>query len=281
MAENEEVTTDRLAGLLNHYRLSARVFHSGAFCGAEGFDGEHGYIHFVRSGSLEVHAAAHAPMWIDQPSVLFYPRRAPHRFQTRPGDAADLVCAAVDMGSVAGNPLALALPEMMLIPLAQLPELGVTLELLFAEAFGEHCGRQAAIDRICEYVLIQLLRYLMDRGLARGGLLAGLADPRLARAIAAMHAAPDRPWTLEELAKVAGMSRARFAVHFRDTVGATPGHYLAGWRINVACRLLRMGRPVGLVADRVGYAGAPALARAFRARLGCSPTEWLAGQGAL
>ncbi len=281
MSESKDVSTDRLAGLLNHYRLSARVFHSGAFCGVEGFDGEHGYLHFIRSGSLEVQAAAHAPMRIDQPSLLFYPRRAPHRFQTRPGDAADLVCASVDLDSAAGNPLALALPEVVRIPLAELPGLAVTLELLFAEAFGEHCGRQAAIDRICEYLLIQLLRYLMDRGLACGGLLAGMADPRLARAIAAMHAAPGRPWTLEELAEVAGMSRARFAVRFRETVGATPGHYLAGWRINVACRLLRSGRPVGLVADRVGYAGAPALARAFRAHLGCSPTEWLAEHGAV
>lgn len=268
--------TDRLAGLLNHYSLSARVFHSGALCGAKRFDRDHGYIHVLRQGPLEVSAEVHPPMQINEPCLLFYPRGAPHRFHAPAAAGADLVCATVDLGSTSGNPLALALPEVLRISLEELPELSTTLDLLFAEAFANHCGRQAAIDRLCEYLLIQLLRFLMDRGFAHGGLLAGLADPRLARAISAMHEAPAQDWSLEALADRAGMSRARFAARFREVVGQTPGHYLAAWRINVACSLLRQGRPVALAADRVGYASAPALARAFRAHLGCSPSEWLA-----
>ena len=137
-----------------------------------------------------------------------------------------------------------------------MPGLGPTLELLFAEAERDQCGRQAAIDRLCELLLIQLLRYLMDGRLGATGLLAGLADPKLARAITAMHDAPQTAWSLEALAAQAGMSRARFAAAFKDAVGVTPGDYLADWRMNVSCTLLKQGRPVAVVADRVGY-GSP------------------------
>ena len=93
----------------------------------------------------------------------------------------------------------------------------------------------------------------------RRRLLAGLADKRLARAINAMHAEPGHAWTLESLAAAASMSRARFAVRFRETVGMTPMAYLGEWRLSVAQSLLRQGRGVQAVADRVGYASASAL----------------------
>ena len=127
-------------------------------------------------------------------------------------------------------------------------------------------------------LLIQLLRYLMDGRLGATGLLAGLADPKLARAITAMHDAPQTAWSLEALAAKAGMSRARFAAAFKDAVGVTPGDYLADWRMNVSCTLLKQGRPVAVVADRVGYGSPNALARAFRVRMGCAPRDWLAQQ---
>lgn len=272
--------TDRLAGLLKHYSLRAEVFHSGRLCGSTPFGGRHGYIHLLRAGALEVLSPAHPPQQLSEPAAIFYPRMAEHRFIPSAECVPDLVCASVEMGSAAGNPLALALPVVTVVPLAVLPQLGRLLELLFEEAMQDHCGRQAAIDRLCELVLIHLLRHLMDEGEATAGLLAGLADPRLARAISAIHDAPAQAWSLEALAARAGMSRARFASAFRERVGCTPGDYLAQWRINVACSLLRRGRPVGLVADQVGYASAPALARAFRARLGCAPTEWLGRQAA-
>jgi transcriptional regulator GlxA family with amidase domain len=76
-------------------------------------------------------------------------------------------------------------------------------------------------------VIVQLLRDLMDQKRLELGLLAGLADPRLAKAINAMHADPARGWSLEALATVAGMSRAHFAVRFRETVGLTHMAYLS------------------------------------------------------
>ena len=265
---------DRLAALLRHFQLSARLFHAGPMCGRQPFDGASGFIHLLRAGTVEVRSAVHDGWRIDTPSVIFYPRPAAHLFVT-PADApVDLVCAAVDLGSAAGNPLAMALPPALHLPLAQVPGLGATLELLFAEAAERHCGWQAAVDRLCELLLIQLLRHLMDAGEASAGLLAGLADARLAKAISAVHERPAAPWSLDAMAAAAGMSRARFAVKFRDTVGMTPGNYLSEWRLGLAQSLLRRGKPVNVVANEVGYANASALSRVFAARKGVPPTTW-------
>ena len=270
--------TDRLAGLLRHYVLRARVFHSGSLCGSKLYDEDSGYIHLLRAGAVDVSSRAHGPLRLERPSLLFYPRPTPHRIDADDDAPVDLLCAMVELGSAAGNPLAQALPLVSVLDLCELPQLTNLLEMLFDEAGGNHCGRQAAIDRLCELVLIHLLRELMDRGSASAGLLAGLAEPRLARTLSAIHDAPGQPWSLTSLASLAGMSRARFASAFRDQIGCTPGHYLAHWRIQVACNLLRRGRPVGHIADEVGYGSAQALARAFRTHLGCSPLVWLRRQ---
>lgn len=168
-----------------------------------------------------------------------------------------------------------ALPDLMVIRLRDMPNLDQALQLLFLEAAQQHCGRQAVLDRLMEVVFIQILRDAMEQQRLQVGLLAGLADTRLAKAFNAMHRAPARPWTLEQLAQQSGMSRARFASHFHDVVGITPGNYLTQWRLANAQSLLRQGKPVQWVSDTVGYGSASALSRAFRAQLGLSPTEWL------
>jgi transcriptional regulator GlxA family with amidase domain len=128
---------------------------------------------------------------------------------------------------------------------------------------------------LCELLLIRLLRFCLDRGIAKGGALSGLADQRLAKALTAMHADPAREWELSEMADLAGMSRARFAVHFRDITGETPANYLASWRITLAQGLLRAGRPLKHVSHEVGYGSPSALTRAFVRKVGASPMHWL------
>ncbi|MGE0621146.1 MAG: cupin domain-containing protein [Pseudomonadales bacterium] len=267
---------DRLVWLLERFDLRAEVFHSGRIrqCVFHREDEGVGHMHVLRGGSVRLTAPGSAARQVSEPSVIFYLNPTTHALDPGP-DGADLVCANVDFGVGRGNPMRLALPEVAVLPLALAPDLDATLTLLFREAAGDHCGRQAVLDRLSEVALIQLFRELMDRKLMEVGLLAGLADARLARAINAMHARPDQAWTLDALAGEAGMSRARFAVRFRDIVGMTPGSYLAEWRLGLAQSLLRRGRPVSVVASEVGYANASALSRAFTAQKGMSPRAWL------
>ena len=268
---------DRLSLLLRRFSLSAGVFYSGQICGVHGFDRDtqRGHVHLIKRGPVELIGGPDGPVSIAEPSLLFMPRPYAHRLIANDRDGADVVCANIQFGAGGRNPITDSLPSLVLIPLAELTKAEALLDLLYDEAFSENCGRQAALDRLCEILLIRLLRYCLDRGLAQGGTLAGLADPRLAKALVAVHDAPTQTWTLEEMADLAGMSRARFAVHFREVTGETPADYLASWRITLAQGLLRAGRPLKHVALDVGYGSASALTRAFIRKIGQPPTHWL------
>jgi transcriptional regulator GlxA family with amidase domain len=174
------------------------------------------------------------------------------------------------------NPLIASLPEPLVLPLNALPELAPTLQLLFSEASSESPGRQAAMDRLFEYLFVLLIRSAMNANLIDSGVLMGLSDLRLGKAIGGMHKHPETSWSLEQLAQRAGMSRARFAAHFRQVVGMTPFDYLTNWRLGVAQTMLRKGNSLKLIASAVGYANATALTRVFTQRIGMPPSEWLA-----
>lgn len=271
---------DKLAALFDRFAPKISVFYTGNLCHLVDFDTAEssGYLHILKSGALTVKSTTGPEMRFEKPTLLFLPNSKFHRFEPDATCGADLMCATVDLGGKQGNPLALGLPEQMVIPLATIPALEPTLELLTAEAFGEYSARQAAMNRLVEYFLILLLRHVIDNGVIEGGILAALGDPRLAPAIAAMHDQPQRTWTLEDLAMAAGMSRARFADHFRKVVERTPMEYLTQWRMTVAQQLIRQGKPVKTIASDVGYNSPAALTRAFTKTIGQSPRAWLCEQ---
>lgn len=271
---------DRLAALLEHFSVSARVFQAGALCGINELDGsgDSGQLHLIRSGEVEVRHGGAVAAQIAKPSLLLYPRPMAHRFITDPERGADFACAQLNFGGGAANPIAAALPAFTCLPLDQIQGAGGVLSLLFDEAFQRNCGRQAMLDRLFEVVLIQVLRQLMEQGLVQAGMLAGLSHPRLRIALVAMHEQPAQDWSLEALAARAGMSRSVFARTFRDAVGCTPGVYLQRWRIGLAQQALRKGRPLKMIADEVGYGSEAALSRVFKAQTGQSPRQWRNGQ---
>jgi len=94
----------------------------------------------------------------------------------------------------------------------------------------------------------------------------------------AIHEQPARDWKLVDMAALAGMSRARFAVRFREITGETPADYLASWRVMTAQRLIKQGWQLKHIADDVGYGSASALTRAFARKVGCAPAKWLKEQ---
>lgn len=267
---------DRLQTLLQRFSVSAEMFHSGPLCGVNDFPAADGLgqLHLVRAGQLEARHGAGQSDLIHTPSLVLYPRPRAHRFITDPERGADMACANVRIGEHPDNPVARALPPVLVMPLSDLPAAAGLLDLLFEEAFAQRCGRQHVVDRLFEVVLVLILRRLLDRGRLDAGPLAGLADPRLAKALVAIHDAPQTPWTLPRLAERAGMSRSRFAEAFTDTVGQSPAAYLASYRIAVAQDLLRRDRPLARVAEDVGYGSPAALSRAFSAHCGVSPRAW-------
>lgn len=271
---------DPLASLLNSFSLHAGVFYTGNICGLHDFerDARRGHLHLIRSGDVQVRGVTRRRFAVTEPTLMFLPRPDQHRLVADEGAGADVVCATVQFGGSGVNPITASLPDLVMVPLADLPRVDALLDLMFDEAFHEHPGRQGVLDRLCEVLMVRLLRHCMARGLTQGGTLAGLGDARLGPVLAALHESPQLEWDLLGMAQRAGMSRARFAVRFREVTGATPADYLAGWRILTAQRLLTRGETIKQVAQAVGYGSASALSRAFVRKLGVAPREWIGQQ---
>jgi AraC-like DNA-binding protein len=132
--------------------------------------------------------------------------------------------------------------------------------------------------RFVELMLIEALRSSAEAGSADAaapGLLRGLADPRLAQSLRALHAAPSRPWTVVELAAEAALSRSAFYERFSQALGLAPMEYVMAWRMALAKTLLRNGSlSVQQVAEQVGYGSASTFSMAFSRVVGVSPGKF-------
>ena len=270
---------DRLSTLLAQFGMHATTFYAGTFSGELAFDAQErsGKLYLFNSGKARLQIAKQEIV-ISQPSLLFIPRPCKHQLSAVATDNTQLVSAAVSFDGGLDNPLTTALPDYMLLPVSELPILGDSVLWLFSEAAEQNCGKNAVLNRLFELVMIQLLRHIMASSSLSSGMMAGLADLRLARAVTLMHDQPAKAWSVADLASAASMSRASFAAQFHKVVGKTPADYLLSWRVSLTQKRLREGRPIALIADEVGYESPSALARAFRRKTGASPREWLLQQ---
>jgi AraC-like DNA-binding protein len=150
-----------------------------------------------------------------------------------------------------------------------------SLECLRDELGSPQPGGSLVAQQLAYIMLVQALRLHLQEEAARGvGWLFALADPRLRTAMTCIHDEPEHPWTIQELAERAGMSRTVFAQRFKQRVGSTSMEYLTRWRMLLAGdRLKASDDPVSRIAWSVGYETESAFGKAFKRVLGCSPRE--------
>ena len=151
------------------------------------------------------------------------------------------------------------------------------LRLMARQMSDENPGSMAVVRRMSEIIFIETVRSSAPQSEQLASLLEALSDPKISRAIEAMHRDVATHWTVEALASEAAMSRSRFAARFQELVGCGPLTYLAEWRLQKACQLLREGKvSVQEVAGRIGYQSPAAFTRAFANMFGESPTSFRA-----
>ena len=144
------------------------------------------------------------------------------------------------------------------------PALRLAVDMIESELNAPRCGQPALLNRAGDILFIGLLRHLVAHPVAtRGGLFNGLADPRIAKALVAMHQRPAFGWDLELLAQEAGMSRTAFATKFHETMRRPPGKYLSAIRLALAQRAVDLGKGLKEAARVAGYQNSSALSRAL------------------
>jgi AraC family transcriptional regulator, activator of mtrCDE len=147
--------------------------------------------------------------------------------------------------------------------------------LMREETLERGPGSDTLIDALSGALFALTLRYASTGPAPPGGLLALAQRPRLQPALAAMLDAPGKPWTLPDLAALCHMSRASFARHFDDAIGRSASDVLTEIRMAVASRMLAHdARPVADIGEAVGYLSDAAFQRAFKRRVGLTPSQW-------
>jgi AraC-like DNA-binding protein len=208
---------------------------------------------------------------------------SPAEFRSRhAGDAgspdqrsAVFLCGAYRFAGDIGRGLVAALPPVLSLPASVDDPIHSVVTLLSREMSHVEPGQQTVLDRLLDVLVILGLRAGLTRSATAPAWFRAASDPRLSPALQAMHAHAGQPWTVDELAKLANMSRATFARVFQQALGQAPMTYLSDWRMTLARDLLLVqDTTLAEIAGRVGYSSVYSFATAFHRHHGQPPGRW-------
>lgn len=297
---------DLLSGLLTELGLTRAGFATFTLSGAWGlqYGAEARGMHILREGQAELRLPQQT-ITLNPGDLVVLPRGMSHQLRALGAgrrlamvQAADLVAGAglgpirwqgpgpgraelacgVFRFTAEDHPLLAALPPVLHFRPADtsaIPRLDRYLESLLSELRNPGPGSEFIVARLAEVLLTETLRTQTHTECPNRGWLRGVADPGIARVLAAFSADIARPWTVASLAKVARQSRSNFAQHFTAVMGEPPRTFITGWRMFHARRLLRTSQAtLDEIALSVGYGSAPALSAAFVRHHGRTPGEF-------
>jgi len=222
--------------------------------------------------SSEPGAAANSIHNVPGPEPLPVPIFDP---QPAPEQSTQLLCGYFRISSFAPDLIPARLPGLLTVRASE-SELceyvsNIT-SLIQHELDTMHAASIIILNRLTEVLFFCALQDWLSRSSVEGGALAALADQKLQRALNAIHNSPDRNWTIEGLAQIAGQSRTAFASGFRQAMATTPMGYVTQYRTLLARRMLtETSLALDDIANRTGYSDTNAFSRAFRRASGTSP----------
>lgn len=301
---------DAVSELLHGMRLSGldyrRIEMTPPFGIAFGQEAGRAHFHFIARGPLVLRLADGTAQEIATGDALLLPRGGRHQLLSDAGlEARDVsslpsapLCAEVgaveacpadtcrsrdrlifsgcmvfDLGGM--HPLVELMPEVMRVGtlLDRYPEIPPMLAAMEREARQRRAGFAGILARLAEVVAASIVRGWVECGCGDAtGWIEALRDPRLGRAIAAMHREPGRDWTVAGLAAAAGTSRSVFAERFLAATGMTPLRYVIELRMRLAAQWIGRDRmPIDVAAARLGYGSQAAFSRAFKRVRGHPP----------
>ena len=88
----------------------------------------------------------------------------------------------------------------------------------------------------------------------------------------------DRDFGLARLAAAMEISERQVQRNLKSLLACTPSKYLRNHRLQKALPYLTEGEPIGETASMVGFASQSYFTSCFRAKYGCTPTEYQAGR---
>jgi len=167
------------------------------------------------------------------------------------------------------------LPDFLFVPgsSAGSGTMATILGLMNGEVGRDIIGGEIVSARLADVLLVEAIRaFAGSIEQVEIGWLGALSDPRLGRVLRVIHGSIAQPWSVAQLAGVAGMSRAGFSAEFTRRVGQSPLAYVRAWRLTIARAALARGdETVASIASKVGYTSQSAFGHAFRRAFGSPP----------
>jgi AraC-like DNA-binding protein len=190
-------------------------------------------------------------------------------------DSAIFLCGAYRLAGDVGRGLIQALPPMLFIRPAGHDQIQDVVSLISRELSHPTPGQQTVLDRLLDILLVMAMRASFEQSSTAPRWYQAASDPRLGRALQAMHDEPERAWTVPELAHLSAMSRPSFARNFERALGQSPMQYLTDWRLTLARDYLLAGElTLEQIAERTGYSSPNAFSATFRRHVGLPPRRW-------
>lgn len=261
--------------------------------------------HAIVSGSCWVAVPGEEPIKLATGDIVMFPHGHAHVLSSAPGmrskpdlalyrrpdeshlpfslalgapgaEQTHIVCGYLGCDARPYNPLLMALPNAIHVRDSSGGTLAAYVQLALEESKKSRMGGEAVLSRLSELLFVEVVRrYAESLDGGRSHWLSGLRDPSVGRAITALHREPQRDWTVQSLARAAGLSRSVLAERFPQFVGLPPMQYLASWRMQLAANELRVSNDsVAAIANRVGYESEAAFSRAFTKSMGEPPSSW-------
>lgn len=300
-----DLTSELLRGMrlsgVNYRRIeTARPFGVGfsAVAGKAQF-------HFISRGPVLLRMASGEQFTLESGDALFIPNGDGHALLSDPQATvvnvaqlpSETVCSTVSCINAGGRPdcperavifsgcmdfelggmqpLVKAMPEVMRVSslLNTWPEIQPLLVAMERESLTRQAGYAGILARLADVVAALIVRGWVACGCGNAtGWVQVLRDPRLAKAIYAMHQRPGFNWKVEDLAREAGLSRSLFAERFLAATGTTPARYLTELRMRLAVQYItHEGQALEKVAFSLGYQSLAAFSRAFKRITGQPP----------
>jgi AraC-like DNA-binding protein len=299
---------DPLGVVLAGLRLSGALYYRSEVGGEWGVDvptSARAHFHVLEAGRAIVDVAGLGTVELGAGDLILFPRGDEHRMSSsraarctplarvlelaaargwslRVGEPplSRMLCGYVDVGAGPTHPLVRALPAAMHLRAPLDDACTAIVAALSHEAARSRPGATALVTRLCEALFCHVVSAWYEREESRAGWLSALGDSALAPALTAMHRRLAHPWTVDELAREAALSRAAFAKRFVSVVGEPPLHYLTHARMQAAAELLRNSdATLDAIATAVGYASTEAFSRGFRRIIGAPPGSFRRASG--
>lgn len=146
---------------------------------------------------------------------------------------------------------------------------------LLAELESAGLSGRLYAESLANVLAVHLLRHYTSAGGSVQRFTGGLAGQKLKRVMAFIAEDYESDLSLDDLARVAGMSTFHFAREFKRTTGTTPHQYLIKVRVDRAKAMLTGSEmPLVEVSSRSGFSHQSHFTRLFRRLTGTTPQSY-------